>query len=421
MNLMLDILAAIGSLATLITIGGAFGILFVSFYRRKKIHANDIASFATTAGIFFTFLGIALALGGLENLDADAGVKEKIDVLLEGVLVAFIPSIFGALVAFSTHAWPNYWRKPITEDDEQESDIDAQILQELKRLNANIVGDSETSLTTRLEKFQLKVTENQDKLAKEFQDFAKNVAENIIQALQKSMDSLNEKLGQQFGENFKKFADAVPKLLDWQENYRDTIEENQQLLKSQSDHLKSLLESLDKARKAFAGIAEHVEKIGGCADAIDQSTQAISASLAQASGGVEKIKTNAEQLQNAAKSFSELITEQTEQVREQASALGKSADSLTSIAGKAVVLNETAQKIDKHIKAMESALGGFARLSDTLDGKAESIEKNMTKITEAALKELAGNLRGISAVLVKDYAEVQAAIQKIANQTTKSE
>lgn len=223
MNWLLSIVEEISPHAGALTFVGVVIIVVMSLYKRQKIHANDIANFATTAGIAFTFLGIILALGGLGNLGEQADIRQKIDALLGGIFVAFIPSIFGAAIAVSTHLLPEFWRKPI-EENEQETDIDAQILQEFRRLNTNLVGDGETSLTTRLEKFQLKVTENQDALRREFQEFAQNVSDNIIEALKQSMADLNEKLGQQFGENFGRFADVIPRLLEWQENYRETIE-----------------------------------------------------------------------------------------------------------------------------------------------------------------------------------------------------
>ena len=416
MNSLLNIIALVTPYTVHISFGGMVFIVIGSLWLRKKIHANDIASFATTTGIGFTFFGIVLALGGIGNLGEEADIQQKITNLLGGVFVAFIPSIVGAIVAVTTHAPSDFWRKPIEENDEQEFDIDAQILQELKKLNANIVGNNETSLTTRLEKFQLKVTENQDVLRKEFHDFAENVAKNIIEALQKSMDSLNEKLGQQFGENFKKFADAVPKLLDWQKQYRETIQETQQQLKTQSDYLKRFLKSLDSANESFVGIAEHVGKISDCSNNIDRTTQIITDSLTQAAEGMAKIRTDAERFQVASQSLTSAIEKQTELAGEQAQAINKSAISLTNIVDKVVILDDTAQKIDEHIKAMDSALGGLSRLSDTLQGKAESIEKNMTDITEGVITELAKNLRGISEVLVEDYKAVQIAMQNIIRQ-----
>ena len=404
-----------------------FGILFIvlmSFFQRKKIHASDIASFATTTGIFFTFLGIVIALGGLGTLDGQADVQKKINVLLSGIFVAFIPSIAGAAIAVWTHIHPKFWCKPIEDDPEkEETDIDAKILQEIRKLNKNLVGDGETSLTTRLEKFQLKVTENQDALRQEFQDFSKNVAENIIEALKKSMASLNEKLGEQFGENFKRFADVIPKLLDWQEHYRETIENTQQQLKSQSDHLNQLLGSLGQTQQAFTKIAEHAEGIVGFSNSIDQSMQSIATSFTQSADSMAKMSIDADKFQSNVESLTAHIEKQTDLITEQMASFEQSAKSLAALANKANILDETAQQLNKlvsemdnAISAMTSGLGSVERLSDTLQGKAESIDKNMKELTEKTVEELAKNLRGISEALVKDYQSVHEAIKQIKKQ-----
>lgn len=512
-----------------------FGAVFIasrSLQLRKKIHANDIASFATTTGIFFTFLGIVLALGGIGNLGEEANIQQKITNLLGGVFVAFVPSICGAFIAATTHGTSNFWRKPIEENDEQEIDIDAQILQELKRLNTNLVGDSETSLTTRMQKFQLKVTENQDALRKEFQEFSNNVAKNIIDALRKSMADLNEKLGEQFGENFKRFSEAIPKLLEWQEGYRATIENTQQQLKAQSENLQGILDSLVKAQKSFADIAGHVGKISDSSTNIERTAEAITvgfsqtaksiaqikidaekfqetsevlttsieqqtqsankqnetieevstsltnvadkvstlesttqklfknmlevlheaqnsfsdiaghvgeisdnsanierktesivASFTRAAESIAQIKTDTEQFQKVAKLLTTTVEQQTELARQQMDALDGSATSLNDVAGKVAILDSTAQQLNQHVDALTSAistitsgLSSVERLSDTLQGKAESIAEDMHNITDENIRELASNLRGISEALVEDYSNVRDAMKEILRQ-----
>ncbi len=390
---------------------GGFLILVICLYKRQKIHANDIASLATTAGILFTFLGIVLALWDLTGLE-DANVQEKIDGLLVGIYTAFIPSIFGAVIAVSTHVFPDFWHKPI-DGPEPETDIDAQILQELRRLNTNIVGDNETSLVTRLEKFQLKVTENQDAMRKEFHDFAENVAQNIIEALKQSMGELNEKLGEQFGENFGRFADVIPKLLEWQEQYRETIENTQRQLEKQSDHMDELLESLERAQQAFAKIAEHAGNVANSANTIATTTPPIAASLIKATEGITQMRTDAEQFQKAAESLTKNIAQQTEQATKQMHALEQSAKSMEAVAGNAAILDDNARQLNTAISAMTSGLGAVTRLSDTLQGKADKIEQSMKDLTEDALRALAGNLRGISEALVEDYKTMHEFVKRI--------
>ncbi len=524
MTSLLSIIELVKPYALHIAVFGASLIVVVSFLLREKRHAPDIASFATTTGIFFTFLGIVLALGGLTNLQEKINVQDKIEALLGGIFVAFIPSIFGALVAVITHVRPTWFPSPPINDDQIPSGVDEQILQELRNLNKNLIGDSDASLATRLEKFQLKVTENQDSLRKEFQDFAEKVADEIMNALKESMAQLNEKLGEQFGENFAKFADAIPKLLDWQAQYLETIENTQIQLKAQSDHLKELLNTLDSSQKSFieiasqigkiaegssniestikdisdgltkavdsitkmkdnseqfqvsatqlasimekqaeqatrqsvaleksaesittvannasvfdekvaqltqyfADIAGHVNTISEGSKNIDSTTKDISDNLMKAVDSIVKMKDNSDQFQVSATQLASIMEKQTEQATKQAGALEKSADSITTVANKTNILDDTAKQLNFHVDALNTAiqtitsgLGSVERLSATMEGKAESIEKNMKNITDEAVKNLAGNLRGISEALVKDYSEVRNAMEKIVSNMTR--
>ena len=242
--------------------------------------------------------------------------------------------------------------------------------------------------------------------------------------MKQSMADLNEKLGEQFGENFGKFADVIPKLLEWQEQYRETISDTQQQLKNQSNqlqaqtsHFDNLLKSIDEVKKSFTDIAEHAEKIADSSSGIDSATKTIATSLAQASDGMVKIKTDAEKFQAVAATLNAAIERQTELAKEQTDALVKSASSLNGIAEKTAILDSTAQQLNKHLDKMVTMSGSMERFADTLPGKAEAIEKNMQDITGRAITDLAGNLRGISEALVEDYRTVQEAIEQIKHQT----
>lgn len=393
-----------------------FGVVAVvggSFYMRRKFSAYDIASFATTTGIAFTFFGIVLALGKLAIVNDASDVQSKVNALLDGVFVAFIPSIFGALVSVWTHVKPNFWGKPIDEHDEKETDLDKLILQELRTLNKNLVGDAEISLTTRLEKFQLKVTENQDALQREFQKFAERVADKIIDALSESMSKLNEKLGEQFGENFAKFADVIPKLLEWQEQYREIITNTQKQLNEQSKHLEGLLNALAPIEKLLANISASSSNL-------EHSAESVSKSFSQSAESIAQMRLDAENLLSAAKRLTETVEKQTAQNAAHSDALKSAAASLATVSQNANILDGTARQLNEHmdglkrtINTLTSGLGAVERLSDTMQKKGESIEKSMREITEGVVRELANNLRGISEALVRDYRSVQESMREI--------
>lgn len=103
-------------------------------------------------------------------------------------------------------------------------------------------------------------------LIQEFRDFAKNMAENntkaFIEALNNMMQDFNNKLKEQFGENFKKLNDAVEKLLVWQEHYKETIETVTDNQKQIFDGIEVAKESLKKIEESSKGMTVCAEKMG---------------------------------------------------------------------------------------------------------------------------------------------------------------
>ena len=54
---------------------------------------------------------------------------------------------------------------------------------------------------------------------------AENNAKSFIEALTATMNDFNTKLTEQFGENFKELNVAVGRLLEWQKQYMQTLDE----------------------------------------------------------------------------------------------------------------------------------------------------------------------------------------------------
>lgn len=99
----------------------------------------------------------------------------------------------------------------------------------------------------------------------EFRDFAKTMAENnnkaFIQALNESMKDLNNQLTEQFGENFKELNRAVFKLVEWQENYKNTVievTETQKMIFTGIDKMKDDINSFADTGAKIVIIAENL-------------------------------------------------------------------------------------------------------------------------------------------------------------------
>ena len=76
---------------------------------------------------------------------------------------------------------------------------------------------------------------------------SKAFSDAIIEELKAVIREFNEKISEQFGENFKQLNEAVGKLLDWQERYRE--------------HIETLEQNFEKALRAISSADESIKSI----------------------------------------------------------------------------------------------------------------------------------------------------------------
>lgn len=251
-----------------------------------------VPSTLATLGVLGTFTGILLGL-----LDFDvAKIDESIPRLLGGLTVAFSTSIVGmgsallfrildALIpgrsngvtatADDLHDLLKAMQKdnqtnssslidalsdrgPIASmlavngiETEKHSTLMATGLADIR--NA-LSSDSDSSLVTQIQKLRSTVQDGQNDLIREFRDFAKHMTENtnkvLIEALQDVIRDFNDKITEQFGENFKQLNQAVGALLVWQENYKQFVETTEQ-------RISTAVAALESSEKAIGSVKEH--------------------------------------------------------------------------------------------------------------------------------------------------------------------
>jgi DNA repair exonuclease SbcCD ATPase subunit len=104
------------------------------------------------------------------------------------------------------------------------------------------------------------------------EDMAKNNSEQFIKALSETIKDFNAKLTEQFGDNFKELNIAVGKMLEWQKDYKDTVEISTQELRTVNSAfynfandmpniVKSLNDVIGKSVKTHENISADMVKI----------------------------------------------------------------------------------------------------------------------------------------------------------------
>ena len=293
----------------LITIGLCVLMSLIGFFGyhkpfMKKIKDNptqecDEPQAIASLGVLFTFIGISYGL--IEFNSAD--IESSVPVLLGGMRTAFITSVIGMIWSMCLKYKQNnkekeYYQQKVKVDNDAnigqlisylqsqdekiaEKESSAKQYQEnlltaIQEINKSLVGDGDASVITQIQLIKSKIQDgfesrnSQSKqeheiLIKEFQKFSETMAENnskaFIEALNSTIRDFNEKIQEQFGENFKQLNIAVGKLLEWQDNYKNTVIEV-------TENQRTIFEGIEQAKTSLASMADHGNSIKASAIAL---------------------------------------------------------------------------------------------------------------------------------------------------------
>lgn len=460
-------------------------LMFLSFllaviWSKKDVnHAfvNYAPSLLTSLGILGTFLGIVLGLLEFNTTNVESSIVK----LLDGLKVAFITSVIGILgsitLKFLINA--NIITPKITENSKIQ-DIDISDLYNIMNMQnenliklQNVLSDNqESSIIGQMKLMRSDITDNNKKnneqililsqhlntivelgnyqkesfngfqfnLWNKLQDFAdmlsKSATEQVIEALNSVIKDFNEKLTEQFGENFKQLNNAVIKLVDWQENYKNQLEQmkNQfdlsvdsmsgmeKSIEQISTHSKSIPESMsnlevvintnqtqveelnrhlevfkdmrDKAVEAVPAIKEQVEKTlesfsnasNEIMTSIASSTDKISVTLVQ---NAENFADNVSKTNGALVDSSDTLKSSSSQIREQ--------------------LDATILDLNKHVRIM----------IEDLSNNSKEISTNFKAVGESLEEELTKTNKKFNTMLDESTSKLQVSIENLSNEQLK--
>ena len=454
-------------------------LLAVIWSKKNVNHAfvSYAPTLLTSLGILGTFLGIVLGLLEFNTTNVEGSIVK----LLDGLKVAFITSVIGILgsilIKFLINA--NIITPKIIEE-QKEQDIDISDLYNIMNMQnenliklQNVLSDNqESSIIGQMKLMRSDITDYNKKnneqllilsqhlnsivelgnyqkesfngfqfnLWNKLQDFAdmlsKSATEQVIEALNSVIKDFNEKLTEQFGENFKQLNNAVIKLVDWQENYKvqleqmknqfdlsvDSMSGMEKSIEQISTHSKSIPESMsnleivintnqnqvqelnrhlevfkdmrDRAIEAVPAIKDQVEKtIQGFSEAsneimtnIASSTDKISVTLVQ---NAENFADNVSKTNGALIDSSDTLRNSSIEIREQ--------------------LDATILDLNKHVRIM----------IEDLSSNSKEISSNFKVIGESLEQELTKTNNKFNGMLDESTSKLQTSIENLSNEQLK--
>jgi ABC-type transporter Mla subunit MlaD len=288
--------------------------------------AHKAPAFLTTLGILATFIGIALGLAEFNTKDIQKSVPE----LIEGIKTAFWASAWGILCALTIKVRDIAFdgRKRISEQISTGATIN-DLASLLRGVQQALVGSDESTLigqirlarqdsNDRIDKLSRAAEEAHqdsnnrlDALTRSLDEFGRTVAENnsraLIDALKDVIREFNEKISEQFGDNFKQLNEAVGQLLVWQERYRQQMAEmiEQQQITSQN---------MARATEGYQKLMERAEAFDAVANSMGVLIEGLDAQRRQLDDSLSSLATL---INTAARGFpkiEEKISEMVQQV-----------------------------------------------------------------------------------------------------------
>lgn len=423
-----------------------FSLLFLLIGKWRNLTTSTPA-LLTSIGILGTFIGVVIGLLDFNPKDIDA----SIETLLDGLKTAFITSLVGmaAAIVFRLIA---IFRTLFTKKADNQESIDVEpkdilnALSEqnshLKELKLAISGGEDSSLASQLKLLRTDSNDNHRNQMKAFDQFSdelwtnlnkvsemlsKSATEQIIEALRNVIKDFNEKITEQFGDNFKALDSSVTKLVGWQDQYsqqlnemikqyaqgvlaitaietsvttisnesktipdsmaqlKPVLETNQHQIDELSRHLEAFKDVKEQAVSAFPEIQKHVEK----------TIQEIVKSSDKASEGYQLLS---EKTADVQRSFEEQIETIQGQLKKTVTEL----------------VEKQTSEMHKHFLKIEESVEKTAEKSEkAIDTKVDRIDEALSKEINSAMSELGGNLASITGKFVEDYTELVSAMQKV--------
>ena len=249
---MLDIFESLpGHTQGFLLLIGSLTVLFQINFRPKTVSYGP--TILTTTGILATFFGIAL---GLYHFDA-SNIQASVPSLLSGLKTAFwasVAGVGGALTIKFRHYFFGVSESPANADSRNEEEITAgHLALQLRAIQQALVGDDESTLVSQLKLTRSDTNDRLDALKKAQIDALQKLSEMgskaLVEALKDVIRDFNQKITEQFGENFRHLNDAVGKLLVWQQ-------ENKEQMLALTGNISSISASMTQASESYKDVVE---------------------------------------------------------------------------------------------------------------------------------------------------------------------
>lgn len=282
-------------------------------------------------------------------------------------------------------------------------------LAEVLRANQKSQEQNTEKLVSAMDLNQQRMDFNFNKLDFTLNNFVKELGAQLITQIQNVIETLNDKLTEQLGDNFKRLNDAVNNLVIWQDQHKDLLEQLQitnlntsaQLEKSaanltiaadktesfvnSANRMESLMERIAKDYELLVRAQEQMEtSLKALADVPEIATDKMNNMISTLANSARDMKISGEQLSDTVKSNSTKVVDLSQNLSEN---ISRSQRELNSALEHSV--RDFGQTVDRKAGELFEKLGTSTREIDShLKQGASSIEATIKQSSQKLYGEL---------------------------------
>jgi hypothetical protein len=366
------------------------GILFVAFHlkynERTAIYGPTIL---TTTGILATFVGISLGLAQFDSTQIDRSVPE----LLAGLRTAFLASVFGVFGALTLKLRQFFFAKQADAEHVPQDVTAGDLALLLRGIHQALVGQDESTLVSQLKLSRQDANDRLDALKKAQQEALQKLSEMsskaVVEALRDVIRDFNQKITEQFGENFKHLNLAVGKLLEWQQTYKAEMEASAvrhekvvATMQIASDHYSTLVDKAESFTRVSTDLSTVLEGLETQRVHLAAMLEGLANLLRAASGSLPQIE---KKMLDLTQQLTNAVTQSQQEVGRALSENSVQIRSTLAAANQEMLRNN--QEMNRQVaeligKTKEQVLVLDKALSEELQKSLESLGRQLAALSE---------------------------------------
>ena len=395
------------SVYTTVAICAVIVLLFLVFLIRwNEKSVTQGPALLTMLGIGGTFFGIAMGLLAFRSTD----VQGSIPGLIDGIRTAVWASFAGVVCAIGLKL--RYAFDTKLDSAEVAVDNDPVAL-EIRNLRKALIGDDESSIVTQMKLGRLETNQRLDAIARSQDEFMKKMAEMsskaLVEALREVIADFNAKINEQFGDNFKQLNEAVGRLLTWQEQYKEQLDELIEAQDATAEQMRGAVDQYKAALQSTESLIKVASDMRSMLNAVDAYKENLAANTEKLAALVDMMLKSTPELQTAVEGLVKHVGDSIVRNEAEVERIGGEISERFEAASIAVRESITVSLATANKEVNDN----ISRLLGSTKELTESLQSGLEESLTTSLETLAAQLASLSNRFASDYGPIADRLREI--------